>query len=401
MPAGAQDAALKWPEIKIPKPRRENLLPQDVQQIKTRLEAIARAIRSAKSGDRDAVVAVHKALDETFKQHHEDMYRFEVARQAAAIITPTLDVGDPLMQVNVAMALSQMPYATIQPALVKMVAHPKNAGVRYLGWQGYQAARDLIQRKGKTDIDTMFKSLKARAGKETSPRVLGAMWDMMAMQGSGPGAATEKMRIRALGIMAASWRGPCEKVFAGDVEMAEAVRHGVVAAVEHISATKDKDARRDAVQMIVDVTYCAAKAFGKAFSDGELTGPSGRAAKTLLWECEKALNNVLGLRNLSGKRFIREVLTNPSLQNQLNTAIIRWVHPRTKRVYGVLAWVDFLKTKGYAIKTPTEAMFKPASPPTAKGSPTTKPAKGSSKTKPAKGSPKTKPVPPVRAKPAL
>ena len=404
LPAVAQVVAFEPPPIDIPEPRRKSLLPQDVKQIQNRLTYIVQALRNAKPTDGEMAVVARAAITGTFKKYPENMYRYEVARHSAVILTPTLALDGAVRQVNVAMALAEMSYGTIQPALETMVAHP-NAAVRYLGWQGYEAARPMIQLQGAKSVAVMFKSLEARAEKETSPRVLGVIWDMLAMKGTTASPVADKDRLRALKIMTASWRKRCKQVYAGNVEMSESVRHGVRAAVEHVSAAKKKGARRDAAQMAVDVAYCAAKALGKAFNAGEMTGPSGMAAETLLWEGEQALNNMLGLRNLSGKRFIREVLTNPRLRNILPAAIIRHVNPRTKRKYGVLAWVDFLKSKGLAVETPTEQMFRPppkasATTKPAKGSATTKPAKGSATTKPAKGSPKTTPPAPAKGKAA-
>ncbi len=165
--------------------------------------------------------------------------------------------------------------------------------------------------------------------------------------------------------------------------MTEAVRHGIRAAVWHALMAKADKTRRDAAQMIVDAMYCGAKALGSAFKAGELKSPRGMAAETLLWECEKALNDMLGLRHTAGEIRIRYVLTNPTLRKTLDTAIIRWVHPRTGKVYGVLGWVDLLQEKGIVVETPTSEMFKPAAapPPPDKGD-KTKPPKDSDKPKP-------------------
>ena len=160
------------------------------------------------------------------------------------------------------------------------------------------------------------------------------------------------------------------------------------------------------VQMIVDAMYCAAKAYGRALVAGTTQTPSGLAARALLYECEKSLNDVLGIvSRVKTIKFVHSAMVDRTLKKDpklvADALLLRAPKGSAKYGLGVLTWVQFLNDQGFAIKTPTEAMFKPASPPTAKGSPTTKPAKGSSKTKPAKGSPKTKPVPPVRAKPAL
>lgn len=381
-PAIAQPVAFKPPPIAIPDARQKDLLAQDIGQIKARLEYIALALRNAKADDGETIVVARKAIVATFKQYREPMYRYEVARQAAGIITPLLELKGVLRQVNVAMGLAKMPYWTIQPALAKMVAHA-NAGVRYLGWKGYRA---LIQLQGGKSLQTMLQLLKSGLVKETSPRVVGIMWDVLAMKSGGSGSAvSDKDRLAALAIITGSWRKRCSRVFAGDIAMTEAVGHGVRAAVWHAGMAKADKTRRDAARIVVDAMYCGAKALGSAFKAGELTSPRGMAAETLLWECEKALNDMLGLRHLAGENRIRGVLTNPTLRETLDTAIIRWVHPRTGKVYGVLGWVGVLQKKGIAVETPKTAMFKPAAPPPP-------PNKGN-KPKPPKDSDKPKPKP--------
>lgn len=379
-PLAGQPVDFKPPPVDVPKARRGNLLPQDVAQIKARLVYVVKVVGKAEPGNADTIIAARKALTATFEKYGDHIYRYEVARQAAEVVAPTLALPGLLKQINMAMALSQMPYGTIQPALAKMVVHP-NAAVRFLGWKGYRAVLDNGQLRDGPGLAMMFASLTARSEKDTSPRVLGAIWDVLALDRSGQ-AAVDRNHVRAMAILKAPWRRRCGKVLSGDAAVSEAVGEGITAAAWHTGVAQAamqggsdvpaeaKALRRDGAQMIIDMMYCAAKAYGQAFQDGQLDTPAAEAAERLLWESEKALTTVLQLPVYSQEgKFITGVLTTPALRKILPTAIIYHVNPRTKRKYGVLAWVGFLNEKGFGLETPTVEMFKPKVVPPAKPAP--------------------------------
>ena len=182
-------------------------------------------------------------------------------------------------------------------------------------------------------------------------------------------------------MMSATWRKRCGQVFAGDAEMTEAIRAGVLAAAQHggqahqaLKAGDDKTLaalRTDATQMIVDAMYCGAKAYGRALAADATQAPAGLAARTLLYECEKSLNDVVGLGGFKSLKFIHEAL----LKKSADVLILGAPKRSAKYGLGVLTWVQFLNDQGFAIKTPTEAMFKPKGaapkPAPAKAKPTT------------------------------
>ncbi len=378
LPAVAQ--AFKPPPVTIEAGSRATLLPQDVQKITAHLTYIAEFIRSDKANDLGELRAACKTIVTTFKNYTEAAYATEDARQDAKIISPQLALTDPVKKINVAMALSSIPSAMLQPVLDKMVADP-NVAVRYLGWRGYKGILPLVLAQGGKAATGLFKQAGARAAAETSPRVLAALWRMLAMSSQD---ITSPARAKALAIMRATWRKRCSTVYAGDAEMTEAVRAAVVSAGQHAGLAhaalkggankKLAKLRTGATQMILDATYCAAKAYGRALTEETTQTPSGLAAKTLLYECEKSLNDVMGLDGFKALKFIHEAL----LKKDADLLIIGAPKPSAKYGLGVLTWVQFLNDQGFGVKAPTEAMFKPkaaAAPKTPAPKPATPKAK--------------------------
>ena len=385
-PVSAQ--TFKPPAVKIDPGSRAALLPQDVQKIVAQLEYIAAFIRSDASNDLAELDKACKTVVTTFKQYSEAAYRTEVARQAGKIIGPLLDLKDPIKKINVAMALSSIPSTMLQPVLDKMVVDP-NVAVRYLGWQGYEGVLPSALAQGGNAAAGMFNKAQARAAAENSPRVLGAIWRMLAMPGQDINDPN-KARRKAMTIMSATWRKRCGQAFAGDAEMTEAIRAGVVAAGEHgsqahqvLTAGANKklaQLRADAVQMIVDAMYCAAKAYGRALVAGTTQTPSGLAARALLYECEKSLNDVLGIvSRVKTIKFVHSAMVDRTLKKDpklvADALLLRAPKGSAKYGLGVLTWVQFLNDQGFAIKTPTEAMFKPKGAASKPAAPKPAPAK--------------------------
>lgn len=371
LPAAAQPAipGFNPPKIDIPGPRRDNPLPQDVAQIKARLDFLAKFIVNHKGNDAAGLIASRKAIVSTFMQYTNASYGFVVATEVNRIIAPLLAVADKVKQVNVAMALASIPHVALLPTLAKMVVHPC-VGVRHIGWGGYPAIWPLANAMAGRERAAILAVVRARCAAEMSPRVLGALWKTA---GRLEGADAE-----VVSSMAATWRKRCVLVFAGDVQMTEAVRQGVVAAMHHggrahralvkdfaapakmPAAAKAKltAVRRQAAQMIVDATYCAAKVYGKALVADTAGEPTGMAAYNLMYEGEMALNDVLGLGAMYAKKLIHGVMSNPKLRkasqargDALVLAVLDWA--------GTLNALKAAQGGPFGLKDPPEKAFNP------------------------------------------
>jgi len=385
LPAAAQVAlpGFNPPKVDIPAPRRDNPLPQDVAQINARLEYIAKYIRDHKGNDVKGIIAARKAIVATFIQYSSASYRFVVVTQVNKIITPLLALNNGVKQVNVAMALARIDHLSILPTLEKMVAH-RSVGVRHIGWRAYPAIWTLASAVGGPQVPKILATIRARCAAETSPRVLGAIWETAGrMEGAG---------AQVVPIMAATWRKQCTRVFAGDVQMIEAVRQGVVAAMQHgarahralvkdVTASTKMSAkakaqltaiRRDATQMIVDAMYCAAKVYGRSRVADTADDPTGTAAYNLLYECERALNDLLGFSTMNAKKLIHGVMSNVKLRKLPKDQ-------GDKLILAVLSWVQTVNEvkadQGgpFGIEEPTEDVFNPNAG-KATTAPATKPA---------------------------
>jgi hypothetical protein len=347
-------------------------LSKNVDQMKVRVTYWRDAIRDAKT---DAnVLYARDRLVKDYKDMEAKEAGYTFAEHAATIITPLLQTGlekDPLRtakEVNLAAALSQMPQVSIQPALDVMVAHRGDPAVRYFGWKGYRAARLRIFAQGATATNTALTALEKAAKAETSAAVLEQIFRMLEIDAAKPSAVSSQevwdtIRKRSWAALSANWKTWCERVLAGDDEMADAAVYAAAAAASHASwVVQDKNMKKDLLQMLVDLPFCAARAFVQARTNAK---PGDRLA-TLLVRCEAALNVAA---NPAGKKFIENAVRDPRCNANPGMALL-FVDPKSRETWGVLAWVDFLKNEGVA-----EPKFQPLAPTSAQTTrPATKPA---------------------------
>ena len=350
------------PELDIPPVALKGpLLPMHEEKIAASLTYYTQVIQKAKDDDQPTIDSGRAGLIQTFRYSESMTYRYAAAKFAAEIVTPLLEDDSRIKQINAALVLSTMPQVTIQPALEKMIVHG-NPAVRYYGWRGYRNAWTYIVSQGAKPAGTMFDSLGRRADDEPSPIVMGAIWEMLRLRGDPttvPGDLGNP-REHAFNILRASWRKRCGQVMAGDLAMLDAVRKGLATVIEYAAnaqaANRDQTAK-EAVRMAAELTWCAGKAYQAASKAEKVNVPAIRAAETLLQDCERSLNELLGLGPLNRRDFIRFPLKDSSVKDNRGDAIIYHKHPRTSKDYGVLAWVDELKER-FKIEKPRADMFR-------------------------------------------
>lgn len=329
-----------------------------VQQMKNLIAYWVNALRGA-ANDANVVLA-RDALVKAYKDMEAKNEGYYFADQMAAVAGPVLAKGfekDPLRQVkeiNLAMALAQMPHETIQPALDAMVASA-NAGVRYYGWKGYRQVRVRVYAQGTQWAQKAMASADKAAKAETSATVLTLIFRMLELEAAKPQAVSQDVweSVQKQTLSTLSGNGPrwCARIRHGDKAMAETGR-GAVAALASISkwAVQDKNNRKDLLQTLVNLAWYA----GLAYIDAKGSGQSGEAFTSLLGDCEKALNAA----EETNRTLIDRTLTDPKI-NTNPQAVIIFIDPVTKEKLGVSAWVDALKDRG-VVQPP---ILKPATAP--------------------------------------
>lgn len=358
----SQAPALNIPEVAL----QGTLLPVHVKQIESRLKYFTAVLLRAGDGDNAAISKARDELVQTFNYSTSVSYHYTVAQLAAKIVTPVLDSPSRIKQINAALALSKMPQVTIQPALEKMVRH-SNSAVRYIGWDGYNSAWRMILAQGSVPAKRMFSILSERCGKEKSPLVTGAMWRMLRLRSRVEVGSSDSMgdlRKQGLAIFRKSWFRACRRVLRGDVKTMGVACKGISTALEYVSnakSNKKKKVARAAMQLVANMMWCAGKTYKRSHAKGNVR--TARAAEILLRDCEKALNKFLGLGPISRKNYIRFSLSDTTVikKPMRGMAVMYFIHPRTGRKYGVLAWVDEMK-KRFGITTAIKEMFQSKPP---------------------------------------
>jgi hypothetical protein len=311
------------------------------------------------ANDEQTVLEKRAALLKRYRVRNGQQRGFGFARSVAAHSRPLLAAGPPaddalrkVKLVNVALAVSLMPQATIQPALDLMVRH-ENPAVRYFGWRGYWLARTRLLGQGAEFVDRMFAALEERAGREDSPSVLGELFRMLVMRPDRPvGVSAETWqaaRRRTVDLLGRHW-GAGGRGLADDPEMAAAARVLVQAAREH-AAAGGAEQHQAAAQWLFELACHASRVYLRAPYGEALSNAQGM----LLRACEGALNAVAGTEH----RLIETALQRdePPYQPPVRLAVIQ-------------GWKTALKERGIEVRQP--ANRPPASQPAA----TTTPAAG-------------------------
>jgi hypothetical protein len=318
---------------------------RSVQQMKDRASYWAGAIRDAK--DANEIISARDRMAQDYKVMEAKTAGYVFAEQAATVVAPMLRKGfdkDSLRvakEVNLAIAISQMPQVSIQPALEEMIASGDPA-VRLVGWKGYRAIRSRLLLQGLSAADRAMASAERAAKTETSPFVLEGAFRMLELEPAKPANVSQDVwdavRKRTWNALAANWDSPWrQRVMAGEAEMAEACQQAASVAASYAATGATKQETTRLLQMLTDMAFCAAQAFIAARTDGK----TGDAQAGLLHSCEAALNAI----TKAGKDFIGKALADSSVTTRPNIVLV-WIEPSRPGTYGVYGWVDFLKNQG-------------------------------------------------------
>ena len=369
-PAGAPKLEISPEAMKA-----KTLSPQDRQKIRQVLEFYANLLRRAKNADAADVDKARTGILAVYRYFKGTAHQYAAAELAAKVLTPLLKLPSLIKQINVALVLSKMPQASVQPALEQMVVHA-NEAVRYLGWTGYQSIWQAVLAQGRPSGEKMYASLSKQADAETSAVVVAAIWDVLKWRTDVPPTVRDANK-RAMTILGRSWTKRCTAVRKGNVAMARAGEKGLAAIIGHAknSASKNPAAARAAVQMMADLAWSAAKAYQGAHKRAydkttDTIAPTAaiQASKLLLLACETSLNELLGRGPGTRERFLRHPLTNRAIKNADRGAAVM-IHIVAKRKYGVDAWIALLKNR-FKVQEPSKRIVLPkdkvaATPPAA------------------------------------
>jgi len=148
--------------------------------------------------------------------------------------------------------------------------------------------------QGFAQAKTMFDTLRQAAEKEESWPVLGRMLQVATLP-LVPGSAVaapvwQYAQQESTKIIQAKWMVLCRAVRAGKLEGIHVGRAGIAAWKNIQLIDPDtKETAKTALQGIVDVVWCA----GRAFDDAGGKGRVAQGATLLLRDAEKALNEIL------------------------------------------------------------------------------------------------------------
>ena len=244
--------------------------------MKDRLTSWAKLIREAKD-DQTVIVARNGIVDDYQVCEKADLgYTF--AEQASEALLPLLGKAldsDRLMrvkEVNLAMAMSQIPQVPMQKALDTMVSYHRNEAVRYYGWKGYVAARARIFMQGPDNMNQAMRAIQTCAKSETSVPVIGMILNMLDLNNTPNEAWGATAQSKSFEILQSNWSNWCVRVRMIDPDMATACRKGVRAVMAIVTRTEDKKQRQAALQMVVNMAWCAAKAYEEAAINQTIEG---------------------------------------------------------------------------------------------------------------------------------
>lgn len=258
------------------------------KKIEDRIKYWLEQIRAAK--DSKTIDDARKGLTGDYRDAEADGYASGYAlltvEPAIKLLAGQIPEKDPLKrlkEVNVAIVISRMPQKkVIQPALEAMVKHP-NPAVRYYGWRGYIAIRDLVLEEPDR-TKTMFKSLDKATG-ETSLAVLALVLKMLYFSRGRPAdipvKTWEQTQETAYTIFDRMWSKLCRQVLDGNMEMADVCSKALPALVRLDAALgkDDKKKRQRLRQMIADLTWCAGQAFDKALEEAKASDKAAEALR--------------------------------------------------------------------------------------------------------------------------
>lgn len=220
----------------------------------------------------------------------------EAVRQMAPLLAGGLKADDPLRRVkriNVALIFSQVGEIPVQGVLDAMVAGG-NSGVRLLGWSGYRRLRERLLSQGINETNQMFVALGQAAAKERSLPVLEKLLAMATPPTTRPGgldeAVWQHVQQESMAAVESVWLYLCGRVRVGSFDASDAARSGVLA-MKNLHSLAPADAKRTKaiIQLLLDVTSCASKAYNEWFGyETRVTGEIRVGPNVALFEASAA-----------------------------------------------------------------------------------------------------------------
>lgn len=323
------------PEIQISDVAlRAGLLSDDVQQIERYVRYWADKLVEA--NDAQDVLAARSRLMRGYGNYNNFQYQTVYAGQAATILVPLLKSADLLKQVNLGVVLSHMEQVTVQPALEVMIVSP-NPALRLYGWHGYQRIETSVLAQGRDFVATMLKSLTKAAQEETCGPVMSAVFRMFYLGHERPTfilpGIYEQTRGELFEILHQSWPRICKQVLAGDIGMIQASGEALKTLRRIVAvAGSQKETPQTVVQMLLDMMWCAAKAYANA----DAGSPVQAASEALLRDCEGAMNTVTQLHKVPISSALGVAANERSLAVEI----------------AVHTWVRELESAGWQVKEP-------------------------------------------------
>lgn len=255
-----------------------------------------------------AMADARQGLLNGYNQHGGASYQYAYAGSAAARVVAILADTHRVKQIQAAMALSEMPQITIQPALEKMAEH-KNAAVRYWAARGYRRAARLLMIQGGNYAKRTLAALEKLGRSEQSGPVLAEALvaltpytDAMPPHAAKLGESLDRV-----------WLARCRDLWAGKAGIVEAFRK----AEELVTPINPADGKR-VLQLLADAMEAATAGLLEALTR-KRPEPEGMA------ELIKSMEVKLGRVGSVEKLPLQSILSKKIDVQQATEAAWQWV----------------------------------------------------------------------------
>jgi hypothetical protein len=332
--ANAQTPQINLPDAAV---QADVLPPASIPQITDRIKFCLDAVVNAK--DITEVKRFSGSLiDGGYNRYDSNGYHAAFAAELAKMSVPVLAKLDEIHAVPLALSLSMVPETSMQPCLEAMVVNPSPA-VRYFGWKGFLPVRAKVIAAGKGPTNKMIDLLAKQFTTENSSVVLGVMLEML----DWPAPADPQLQKKSWEILQQVWQSMGARVADRDQEMSRSCRTAVIT-LDHLWPTLTGKDQTKALQMLVDLMFYAAKAYGDAGAEGLVAEINAQLAR----DCETLLAKLTGIQ----KKSVADALAAKEVKERKTAVPLAILE----------SWIPDLKSKGVvAPKIPT--------PPAAPGTP--------------------------------
>jgi hypothetical protein len=273
--ANAQTPQINLPESAL---QGDTLPPDNVRQLTDRIKFCLNAVSNAKDAT-EAKRFAASLIEGGYNRYDSNGFHLAYAAELAKLSPPVLAKLEGTQAVLLAVELSMVPELPMQPCFDAMAVH-SSAAVRYFGWKGHLSIRAKVIAAGKGPTDKMMDLLDKQFKVETSSVVLGVMLDMM----NWPAPASAQIQKKSWDILQQAWPSLGSRVLERDQEMSRSCRTGLTTLESLWPSLAGKDQTK-ALQMLVDMMYYSAKAYGASGAEGlvaDINGQLTRDSETLL-----------------------------------------------------------------------------------------------------------------------